>query len=421
MNFLLIAGWALLGVRLLIYAWITMTKRNFLRRQAGVSNDAQLLEALKGAVSMRGSRSTLNQQHTVTKDTVLQLTVTEKDFKLADKDKDGVVSKVEWDDWEKTRGLRGEQPRTMFDEAEVGKANSQRQKVMEGVMGRVAEGVFFLGKPELFQQALNLTRLGEAFHFAGVLLNGISLACMILGPHAWWLVLMQLVPNLFSFLYLHQLIMREFGFLHAICNPSADVLVEVENETAVVLRNYEELRAKFQVMFLLANPLAVDINKACKDAFHAADKDKGGTLSYLEFSKLVSGLTGRAVSQKLIRKLLRMIDVDQSGVITIEEFVKFTAPVSSADAAAAKMSDNLQRRVDQAQKRATAKNLLAGVPRESLEALGVASANVDTVADEEQKTESSDWRAEETGGDIDPEGTEGRAGGSALSGDGLTA
>ena len=77
-----------------------------------------------------------------------------------------------------------------------------------------------------------------------VLLNGIALADMILGPDAWYLHFLQLSPPIFSMLYIHQLIMRDFSFLYAICAPNADTLMEVEYETAMMMRNYQVVLAQ---------------------------------------------------------------------------------------------------------------------------------------------------------------------------------
>lgn len=86
-------------------------------------------------------------------------------------------------------------------------------------------------------------------------------------------------------------------------------------------------------MFLLANPDETDIRAACRQAFLRADTDKSGSLSHREFTRLVRQLTGRAATKRMLTKLLRMVDSDQSGVVTLEEFVKFTAPVTGIDEA----------------------------------------------------------------------------------------
>ena len=66
---------------------------------------------------------------------------------------------------------------------------------------------------------------------------------------------------------------------------------------------------------------------ACDRAFAAADADKTGTLNHKEFATLVKRITGEAASSKMLKKLLRLIDADMSGVVEIEEWLRFAAPL----------------------------------------------------------------------------------------------
>ena len=71
--------------------------------------------------------------------------------------------------------------------------------------------------------------------------------------------------------------------------------------------------------------------EACDGAFGAADVDHSGTLSHKEFAVLVKRITGDAASAKMLKKLLRLIDVNASGFVELEEFLRFAAPLEDGD------------------------------------------------------------------------------------------
>ena len=123
------------------------------------------------------------------------------------------------------------------------------------------------------------------------------------------------------------LIVRDFALMYAICKASADILMQVEHHSTVMQRAYEELRDHFQAMFVRANPSTSDMLDACFQAFAQFDADGSGHLSHREFSELIRHLTGEAASGRMLRRLLRMIDVDASGKVEVQEFLRFAAPL----------------------------------------------------------------------------------------------
>lgn len=91
------------------------------------------------------------------------------------------------------------------------------------------------------------------------------------------------------------------------------------------------MRIKFQVMFVRANPGVHDVLEACNAAFAQLDADGSGYLSHKEFMDLLRGITGEACSAKMLKRLLRLVDVDQSGRVDLEEFLRFAAPTFNND------------------------------------------------------------------------------------------
>lgn len=79
-------------------------------------------------------------------------------------------------------------------------------------------------------------------------------------------------------------------------------------------------------MFARANPADGDVLETCSREFARADTDGSGTLSHREFDELIKRLTGEAASARMLKKLLRMVDIDQSGKVEVDEFLKFAAP-----------------------------------------------------------------------------------------------
>ena len=172
------------------------------------------------------------------------------------------------------------------------------------VQGQLSSGVWLGGRPDFFLAALGVTRILDAWYVALVMLNGVTTAALLLGPSSWWLILLLCAPIAIS-AQLATLIVRDFSMMYAMTQASADILMEVEYNSSVMQRTYEELRSQFQSMFIRANPSTADMLAACFDAFRAADTDASGLLSHREFAELIRLLTGEAASAKMLTKLLR--------------------------------------------------------------------------------------------------------------------
>ena len=155
---------------------------------------------------------------------------------------------------------------------------------------------------------------------------------MILGPACWWLILLLVLPSALS-AQLAVLIVRDFALMYAVCKPNVDILMLVEHDSSVIMRTCEELRGQFQSLFVRANPEVskADMLEACERAFVAFDTDGCGTLSRKEFAALIKSLTGDAASKKMLDKLLRLVDVDASGYVCIDEFLHFAAVLDDHD------------------------------------------------------------------------------------------
>lgn len=201
-------------------------------------------------------------------------------------------------------------------------------------------------RPAAFLYALGVVRILEAWYVALVLLNGVTTAALVLGPNSWWLILLLCAPPVVS-LQLATLIVRDFALMYAITIASADTLMQVEHHSATMQRSYEELRDQFQRMFLRAHPTKDDILEACFEAFVAHDTDSSGRLSHKEFSVLVAQLTGEEASSRMMRRLLRMMDTDQSGEIEVEEFLRFAAPLEDELESADFNIEELEHRIEQ--------------------------------------------------------------------------
>ena len=131
---------------------------------------------------------------------------------------------------------------------------------------------------------------------------------------------------------LSTLTLKEFSFLYAICHPELNVLVHVEHDSRALSHDYEALREHFWHIFVLTNTSSEPMVALCERECKAADADGNGLLSHKEFTVLCRKLLGDTAPKHTLKRILRVIDNDQSGGITLDEFVEFARPASLRDA-----------------------------------------------------------------------------------------
>ena len=220
------------------------------------------------------------------------------------------------------------------------------RKHVQACQDRLSAGVWLGNRPEIFLGALGVVRILEAWYVALVLLNGVMTAVIVLGPGSWWLIILLCAPPVVS-LQLATLVVRDFALMYAICKASADILMQVEHTSTVMQRSYEELREHFHRMFQRANPETADMLEACFVEFQRLDVDGSGHLDHREFAALIRQLTGEAASEKMLRRLLRMIDIDDSGKVEVQEFLRFSAPLELLEGGAGGDVEQLESRIEQ--------------------------------------------------------------------------
>ena len=352
LRVLVVAGWSLLGLRLLLVLWIRKTRSAFLRKHAGCVDEASLEQTLRMIADLEssGMETTLDD---------VRKSMTTQDFEHSDTNGDGSIDQDEFRRMQSRARMakaheHANQAEThaavnMFDEARTKQLKRKKKAEVRAVQDQLSAGVWIGGRPELYLSALGVAKIIEAFYFALVVLNGVTTAGLVLGPSSWWLGLLLVLPILISS-QLATMIVRDFALMYAICKASADILMEVEHTSSVMQRSYEELRSQFHTMFVRANPTVPDMLEKCYQAFIASDTDADGSLSHKEFSQLVRQLTGEAASTKMLKKLLRMIDIDQSGQVDVEEFLRFAAPLQSEDGADDVDIEQLEERIDKMMK-----------------------------------------------------------------------
>ena len=331
LRLLIGAGWSLLFLRFLLVLWIRQARSKFLRKHAGVYDEASLEETLRQSCQRQLLAEAPTPQDA-------RKTLTTHSFDVHDINGDGQIDKDEFKRMQSRARMAKAHEHVvttdpshahivnMFDEAKTKQMRRKKTAEVRAVQTQLSEGVWIGGRPELYMSALGVAKIIEAFYFALILLNGVTTAGLVLGPSSWWLILLLVLPVICSS-QLATLIVRDFAIMYAICKASADVLMEVEHTTTVMQRSYEELRAQFHTMFVRAHDETSDILELCYEGFKSHDVDADGTLSHKEFAHLVRTLTGEAASTKMVRKLLRMIDIDQSGKVCSEEFLRFAAPL----------------------------------------------------------------------------------------------
>ena len=212
----------------------------------------------------------------------------------------------------------------MFEEVSRAEYKERQEASLAKKTEQLSAGVFFKGAAKFFVQLLRIVRLLEAFYLSLVLLIGVSLATMVLGPQSVGLHFAFFLPPVCTVL-LSSVTLKEFAFIFAVCHPELDLLIKVEHDSRRMMRDYIELRAHFVRMFTLTNP-GQSIEVTCEEQFRKADTDSGGSLSYKEFGALVDRVTGeKKLPKAALKRLLRAIDTDQQGHITLHEFLKFVA------------------------------------------------------------------------------------------------
>ena len=362
-------GWSLLASRLMMVAWIQYTKRKFLREHAGGSSSEHLLEKIKelhetamaaasGDRSKRTTTKTLKASKSVLSDDVVETSMKElgRDSKFVapgpvpddEEIEAGELSQikkpveerkpVEEKEKEKEPGTlstpQHAAPRHrdsgMFEEMHQRYVRDSQKNRLATAQLKLSKGVFVCGSAAGFAMVIRAVRLLEAFNLALVLMSSNQLAVMIFGPGpagAWWMIVLLMGPGLLS-ASLSTLTLKEFSFLYAICHPELNVLVHVEHDSRALSHDYEALREHFWRIFVLTNTSSEPMEAICEREFKAADADSNGLLSHKEFTTLCRKLLGDTAPKHTLKRILRVIDNDQSGGITLEEFVEFARPAS---------------------------------------------------------------------------------------------
>jgi len=326
-------GWSLLIVRIVLSRYILWARNNFLRQHCATGGPDGLKEAVRKHVDAKepagikessfqqAVRSTTHARmgvHTIPKKKAHEL---------------GMPSGTDGGEGGGPGG--GEEGGHGAGQLARGKSAEHLQEALNrGEATKLSKDVFPCGGTKVFRQVSSCVRVIEGYYFSMIVLNGWGMASLVFGPWEGVLLAVLMMLPLVLAVLVSTSTLDEYAFLLAVCQPNMEVLVKVEHASISMMHAYVELREQFARMFAVVNPglASTGLSAVCVRAFSDADADGSGQISHREFRLMVQRLTGSTMSLTNLKRVIRVIDTDQSGSINLKEFMLFVGVNEVADA-----------------------------------------------------------------------------------------
>jgi len=279
-------GWFLLAVRILLPPLIGILRRSYLREQANCKDDAALLEQLRLLVQAENKE----------------------------------------DDARKSSSWRAAKSQLESRGSETIKGESLFRR---GSL--VVEPLWHSRWFQVIFSVLRVVRLLEAIYTAQLGMQTIFFTVLVLGAeNFWYMLLILLLPLILISFFFSQLTMKDFSVLLSVCKPDGDTIHEVTSASRQLMRDYHALRTKFSDHFSTKYQGSSHEELVVKatQTYDSAKDTISETLSLDRFAALIEELVASngdhlIISRTALRRVLRVIDTNQNGRISLREFVRF--------------------------------------------------------------------------------------------------